>query len=117
MIGNAALWIKSSGPQTSERQLSIYPPAKARRSRCVERPERGGGRAWRVGTRSGYGSTGGRGILCGAVAARSALRAGPCPLRIVVVGFLLTEALSSLPRFGGVRECRIPCLLDQGKRP
>ena len=44
------------------------PPAKARRGRCGERPERGGGqggverrRVRRVGTRSGYGSPGGGG--------------------------------------------------------
>jgi hypothetical protein len=68
---------------TPERRLSIYPPAKARRSR-FERPDRGGGhggaerrRARRVGTRSGYGSTGGRGFFGGAVAVRS--RCGPDP--------------------------------------
>jgi hypothetical protein len=79
MIGNAALWIKSSGLLHPERRLSIHLPAKARRSR-FERPERGGGRVWRVGTRSGYGSTGGRGILCGSGGgSRSRLRCGPDP--------------------------------------
>ncbi len=53
----------------------IQQPVKARAARGAREQDHGGGhggapverrRARRVGTRSGYGSTGGRGILCGA---------------------------------------------------
>ena len=49
----------------TERRLPRQEPAKARRSWCGERPERGGGWARRVGTRSGSGPAGGRGIFGG----------------------------------------------------
>jgi len=43
-----------------------HQPAKARAAREAREQDRGGGRAWRAGTRSGYGRPGGPGISCGA---------------------------------------------------
>ena len=57
----------------------IQQPVKARAARGAREQDHGGGqggaerrRARRAGTRSGYGSTGGRGFLCGAGADRGA---------------------------------------------
>jgi hypothetical protein len=79
MIGNAALWIKSSGLLTPERRLSIHPPVKARNvAEGGARPEHGGGWARRAGTRSGYGRPGGPGFFGGAVAGAARGRGSGC---------------------------------------
>ena len=52
--------------------LPIQQPAKARAARGAREQDRGGGWAWRAGTRSGYGRPGGPGISCGAGADRGA---------------------------------------------
>jgi hypothetical protein len=66
----------------SEEHCVNHPPAKARTARCAREQDRGGGyggaerrRVRRAGTRSGYGSTGGRGFFGGAVAVMVSNRA------------------------------------------
>lgn len=65
----------------SERRarLAYQPPVKARNGGfAAARPEHGGGRAWRAGTRSGYGRPGGPGFFGGAVAGAARGRGSGC---------------------------------------
>ena len=61
----------SHGPLSTLRAIATTPrgtsPAKARTARCAREQDRGGGRARRVGTRSGFGRPGGPGLLSGVV--------------------------------------------------
>ena len=65
--------------EKGECQQGHQQPAKARAARGAREQDRGGGWAWRAGTRSGYGRPGGPGISCGAGVDRGA---GALPSRI-----------------------------------